>query len=185
MRARPAGAALHSRRRRICHVEGLTRRSPISTGPADPFTDDRDRNTASEVIAAVDLGSNSFHMIVGELRHGQLAIIDRIRETVRLSEGLDQQGSLTAAARQRALECLSRFGQRLQDMHASSVRTAGTSALRRAQDSSAFRQEAERALGHPIEVISGIEEAVLRSRSSVNGSAGPVLIGLRLVNPST
>jgi len=179
MRARPAGAALHSRPRRICHVEGLTRRSPISTGPADPFTDDRDRNTASEVIAAVDLGSNSFHMIVGELRHGQLAIIDRIRETVRLSEGLDQQGSLTAAARQRALECLSRFGQRLQEMHASSVRTAGTSALRRAHDSSAFRQEAERALGHPIEVISGIEEARLIFKGVTESL--PPNSGLRLV----
>jgi exopolyphosphatase/guanosine-5'-triphosphate,3'-diphosphate pyrophosphatase len=96
-------------------------------------------------------------MIVGELRHGQLAIIDRIRETVRLSEGLDQNGALTQAAKGRALECLSRFGQRLQDMHASSVRTAGTSALRRASDSADFLRDAERTLGHPIEVISGLD----------------------------
>ena len=100
-------------------------------------------------------------MIVGEHRHGQIAIIDRIKETVRLSEGLDRHGTLNEAARHRALECLSRFGQRLRDMHASSVRTAGTSALRSASDSRSFRKDAEEALGHPIEVISGIEEARL------------------------
>lgn len=100
-------------------------------------------------------------MIVGEVRHGQLTIIDRLKETVRLSEGLKDKGTLTEAARRRALECLSRFGERLRDMHASSVRTAGTSALRRASDSGEFRQQAELALGHPIEVISGIEEARL------------------------
>jgi exopolyphosphatase/guanosine-5'-triphosphate,3'-diphosphate pyrophosphatase len=114
-----------------------------------------------EVIAAVDLGSNSFHMIVGELRHGQLAIIDRLKETVRLSEGLRKNGQLSRAARKRALQCLSRFGERLRDMRASTVRAAGTSALRRASDSHAFRKDAEEALGHPIEVISGIEEARL------------------------
>ena len=65
-----------------------------------------------EIIAAVDLGSNSFHMIVGELRHGQLAIIDRLRETVRLAEGLSTNGDLSRDARVRALECLSRFGER-------------------------------------------------------------------------
>ena len=114
-----------------------------------------------EVIAAVDLGSNSFHMIVGELRHGQLIIIDRLRETVRLAEGLSRRGDLSREARLRALACLSQFGERLRDMHASKVRAAGPSTLRRAREDSAFLAEAERALGHPIEVISGIEEARL------------------------
>jgi len=100
-------------------------------------------------------------MIVGELRHGQLAIIDRLKETVRLSEGLRKNGQLSRAARKRALLCLSRFGERLRDMRASTVRAAGTSTLRRASDSQAFRKDAEEALGHPIEVISGIEEARL------------------------
>jgi len=118
-------------------------------------------------------------MIVGELRHGQLAIIDRIKETVRLSEGLDDHGSLTEGARRRALDCLSRFGQRLQDMHASSVRTAGTSALRRASDSYAFRKDAERALGHPIDVISGTEEARLIYKGVAQSL--PPHDGLRLV----
>jgi exopolyphosphatase/guanosine-5'-triphosphate,3'-diphosphate pyrophosphatase len=114
-----------------------------------------------QVIAAVDLGSNSFHMIVGELRHGQLTIIDRLRETVRLAEGLSDDGTLSNDARSRALVCLSQFGERLQSMHAESVRAAGTSTIRRAREDSNFMAEAESALGHPIEVISGIEEARL------------------------
>jgi exopolyphosphatase/guanosine-5'-triphosphate,3'-diphosphate pyrophosphatase len=132
-----------------------------------------------EVLAAVDLGSNSFHMIVGELRHGQLSIIDRLRETVRLSEGLTGNGNLSPAARKRALECLSRFGERLRDMHASSVRAAGTSTLRRARDSEGFREEAESALGHPIEVISGREEARLIYTGVIHSL--PPYDGLRLV----
>ena len=114
-----------------------------------------------QVIAAVDLGSNSFHMIVGELRHGQLTIIDRLRETVRLAEGLSEDGTLSRDARKRALVCLSQFGERLHSMHAESVRAAGTSTVRRAREDSTFLGEAEAALGHPIEVISGIEEARL------------------------
>jgi len=100
-------------------------------------------------------------MIVGELRHGQLVIIDRLRETVRLSEGLGTDGNLGKGARNRAIDCLSRFGQRLRDMRAGSVRAAGTSALRRARDSQEFILDAEAALGQPIEIISGIEEARL------------------------
>ena len=100
-------------------------------------------------------------MIVGELRHGQLVILDRLRETVRLAEGLSAKGDISRDARLRALDCLSQFGERLRAMHASNVRAAGTSTLRRAREDSAFMAEAERALGHPIEVISGIEEARL------------------------
>lgn len=118
-------------------------------------------------------------MVVSELRHGQLTIIDRLKETVRLSEGLKDNGDLSKAARKRALQCLSRFGERLRDMHASSVRAAGTSTLRRARDSQSFRKEAEKVLGHPIEVISGIEEARL-IYSGVTHSLPPV-DGLRLV----
>jgi exopolyphosphatase / guanosine-5'-triphosphate,3'-diphosphate pyrophosphatase len=116
---------------------------------------------APEVIAAVDLGSNSFHMIVGELRHGQLSIIDRLRETVRLSEGLTENGRLAESAKLRAIDCLSRFGERLRNMHAASVRAAGTNALRSARGSQTFLAKAEAALGHPIEIISGLEEARL------------------------
>ncbi|MGB5258561.1 MAG: exopolyphosphatase [Woeseiaceae bacterium] len=133
----------------------------------------------SEIIAAVDLGSNSFHMIVGELRHGQLAILDRIRETVRLAEGLSPTGDLRDDARQRAITCLSQFGERLRDVRAGNVRAAGTSTIRRAREDSTFMQEAEEALGHPIEIISGIEEARL-IYNGVTHSLPPAE-GLRLV----
>ena len=135
--------------------------------------------TQPEIIAAVDLGSNSFHMIVGELRHGQLAILDRIRETVRLAEGLSDKGDISPDARQRALDCLSRFGERLRDIHAHRVRAAGTSTIRRAHEDTTFMAEAEDALGHPIEIVSGIEEA----RLIYNGvfHSLPLTEGLRLV----
>jgi exopolyphosphatase/guanosine-5'-triphosphate,3'-diphosphate pyrophosphatase len=144
---------------------------------ADPLSPSE--SSQPEIIAAVDLGSNSFHMIVGELRHGQLAIIDRIRETVRLAEGLSESGDLSSDARQRAIDCLSRFGERLRDMHAGSVRAAGTSTIRKAREDTGFMAEAESALGHPIEVVSGIEEARL-VYSGVTHSLPPT-DGMRLV----
>lgn len=132
-----------------------------------------------EIIAAVDLGSNSFHMIVGELRHGQLAILDRIRETVRLAEGLSAKGDIAPDARQRALDCLARFGERLRDMHANSVRAAGTSTIRLAHEDAGFTREAEAALGHPIEIVSGLEEARLIYKGVTHSL--PPTYGLRLV----
>jgi exopolyphosphatase/guanosine-5'-triphosphate,3'-diphosphate pyrophosphatase len=118
-------------------------------------------------------------MIVGELRHGQLAILDRIRETVRLAEGLSDKGDISPDARKRAIDCLSRFGERLRDMNADNVRAAGTSTIRRAREDSTFMVEAEAALGHPIEIISGIEEARL-IYNGVTHSLPPT-DGLRLV----
>jgi len=114
-----------------------------------------------DVIAAVDLGSNSFHMVVARHSHGQLIIQDRLREMVRLAAGLDEQGRLDRTAIETALGCLERFGQRLQDMRAESVRVVGTNTLRRAKRKGAFLDRARAALGHPIEIISGIEEARL------------------------
>lgn len=114
-----------------------------------------------EVLAAVDLGSNSFHMVVARYSHGQIFIVDRLREMVRLGAGLDEHGRLKREAVERALECLERFGQRLRDMNAASVRVVGTNALRRARRRGAFLDRARTALGHPIEIISGIEEARL------------------------
>ena len=115
----------------------------------------------SEVVAAVDLGSNSFHMLVARFAHGQLTVIDRLREMVRLGAGLDERGRVKPEAAERAIDCLQRFGQRLRDMHADNVRAVGTNTFRRARKRQRFVRLAEEALGHPIEVISGIEEARL------------------------
>ncbi len=114
-----------------------------------------------DVLAAVDLGSNSFHMVVARHSHGQLVIIDRLREMVRLGAGLGETSRLDDAAAERALRCLERFGQRLRAMNADSVRVVGTNALRRARRKRWFLERARAALGHPIEIISGLEEARL------------------------
>jgi exopolyphosphatase / guanosine-5'-triphosphate,3'-diphosphate pyrophosphatase len=114
-----------------------------------------------DVLAAVDLGSNSFHMVVARHSHGQLIIIDRLREMVRLAAGVAENGRIDKDVAARALACLERFGQRLRDMHAGSVRVVGTNALRLAHRKQAFLERARAALGHPIEIINGMEEARL------------------------
>ena len=113
------------------------------------------------MMAAVDLGSNSFHMVVARLQHGQLAIIDRLREMVRLASGLDKRATLTEESQEAALDCLRRFGERLREMHADRVRVVGTNTLRKARNSRRFLAAAEEALEHPVEIISGMEEARL------------------------
>ena len=115
----------------------------------------------SDQFAALDLGSNSFHLIVAQQTNGRLQIVDRIREMVRLADGLDDSQELSAAAGRRALECLERFGQRLRHLRRENVRVVGTNALRKAHNSDAFIADAERRLGHRVEIISGREEARL------------------------
>jgi exopolyphosphatase/guanosine-5'-triphosphate,3'-diphosphate pyrophosphatase len=116
---------------------------------------------SDQILAAVDLGSNSFHIIVVRLDHGQVRVIDRMREMVRLGAGLDENNNLDEAACQRAIQCLERFGQRLRDLHPNNVRIVGTNTLRKARNSSSLLRQAQQALGHPIDIISGIEEARL------------------------
>ncbi|PZO65762.1 MAG: exopolyphosphatase [Pseudoxanthomonas suwonensis] len=114
-----------------------------------------------DLLAAVDLGSNSFHMIVARYTLGQLRIVDRLREMVRLAEGLDRDGGLHPQVQARALDCLSRFGQRLRDIPPQQVRAVATNTVRKLAQADAFLMPAERALGHAIEVVSGREEARL------------------------
>lgn len=114
-----------------------------------------------DVIAAVDLGSNSFHMVVARRSNGEITILDRIREMIRLGAGLDEHGRITAEAAEVALACLGRFRERLAALEADQVRAVGTNTLRRARRRNAFLSRARGALGHPIEVISGVEEARL------------------------
>lgn len=114
-----------------------------------------------ETAAAVDLGSNSFHLVVAQVIGGELRVVDRLRESVRLAAGLDDNNELCPKAQHRALECLRRFGQRLRGMPVDRVRIVGTNTLRKARNSSEFLGQASDAIGHPIEVISGLEEARL------------------------
>jgi exopolyphosphatase/guanosine-5'-triphosphate,3'-diphosphate pyrophosphatase len=114
-----------------------------------------------DVLAAVDLGSNSFHMVVARVVGNAPAIIDRLREQVQLGAGLDDDDEISPAARKRALDCLERFGERLRDLTGPGVRAVGTNTIRRARNSRSLLEEAEIALGHPIEVIAGKEEARL------------------------
>jgi len=118
-------------------------------------------NKPPEIVAAVDLGSNSFHMIVAKLNDGHLQTIDRMKETVRLAAGLNKRKCIKREVQIRALDCLERFGQRVRELPLGSVRAVGTNTLRSARESSGFLHNAETALGHPIEIISGIEEARL------------------------
>lgn len=115
----------------------------------------------SGLAAAIDLGSNSFHMIVARIENGQLAVLDRLREMVRIADGLDQQGRLQPDAQEKALACLQRFSQRLREFPQGSVRAVGTNTLRNAANSQEFLARAEQTLGHPIDIISGVEEARL------------------------
>ena len=139
----------------------------MSSAPADkPRGNPREQGGE---VAAVDLGSNSFHMIVARENGGQLQVLDRLREAVRLGAGLDHNYHLVPEVQQRALGCLSRFGQRLRDIPRQRVRVVGTNTLRRLQDGGDFVAAAERALGHEIEVISGVEEARLVYGGVVHG----------------
>ena len=120
-------------------------------------TDIRD----GELLAAVDLGSNSFHLVVARYEHGGLRLIDRLRDSVRMAMGLRADGSLEAERRERALECLARFGQRLRALPPERVRAVATNTVRRLANPQSFLLPAETALGHPIEVVAGREEARL------------------------
>lgn len=113
-------------------------------------------------LAAIDLGSNSFHMIVVQVdSQGHIVILDRLRESVRLGAGLDSKGNVSKEAQQRALSCLQRFGERLREFASDDVAAVGTNTLRQANNAGEFLQLAEAALGHPIAIISGREEARL------------------------
>ena len=147
MRGNRGAASMKTTGSSLSLVRRTTARKAVSPNP--------------DVVAGVDLGSNSFHMIVGRVVDGHLDVVDRIREGVRLASGLDEKGMITAGARDRALACLERFGQRLRDMRPEHIRAVGTNTFRKARRARSFVRECEAALGHPIEVLSGAEEARL------------------------
>jgi exopolyphosphatase/guanosine-5'-triphosphate,3'-diphosphate pyrophosphatase len=114
-----------------------------------------------ETLAAVDLGSNSFHLEIGRVVDGQIYPLDAVREVVRLGAGLTAEKRIDRATQAAALEALAKFGERLRGFHKAAVRAVGTNALRVAKNAPQFLREARATLGFAIEVISGREEARL------------------------
>jgi len=114
-----------------------------------------------ETLAAVDLGSNSFHLQIGRVVDGQVYPLDAVREVVRLGAGLTEDKRIDRATQARALEALRKFAERLRGFPRQAVRAVGTNALRVAKNSPQFLREARETLGFPIEVIAGREEARL------------------------
>lgn len=120
-----------------------------------------DQQKSPQYLAAIDLGSNSFHLVVARIEEGHVHILDSLKEMVRLGGGLDQNGRLSEEARIRALSCLDRFAERVQKLPQGSVAAVGTNTLRQAKNSRQFLQSASEVLGHPISIIGGKEEARL------------------------
>ena len=117
--------------------------------------------TPANVLASVDLGSNSFRLQICENNNGQLKVIDSFKQMVRFAAGLDEQKNLSEASQEQALECLAKFGERLRGFQPENVRVVATNTFRVAKNIAQFLPRAEAALGFPIEVIAGREEARL------------------------
>lgn len=116
---------------------------------------------AYDLIAAVDLGSNSFRLQVGRVVGNQIYPLDSLKDSVRLAAGLRADKQLDGASQARGIEALARYGERLRGFEPGAVRAVGTNTLRVAKNATSFLQRAEAALGFPIEVIAGREEARL------------------------
>src|ERR1051326_3018845 len=114
-----------------------------------------------DTLAAVDLGSNSFHLEIGRVVDRQIYPLDAVREVVRLGGGLTADKRIDRATQARALESLAKLAERLRGFPRQAVRAVGTNALRVAKNAPQFLREARQVLGFPIEVISGREEARL------------------------
>ena len=115
----------------------------------------------SDTFAAVDLGSNSFHMKVARVVHDEFLEVDRLRERVRLAAGLGADKTLSGEALERAFRALARFGERLRDIPPKQVRAVGTNTLRQVRNPREVLTKATEVLGHRIEIVSGQEEARL------------------------
>jgi len=114
-----------------------------------------------QLLAAVDLGSNSFRLEIGHLDHGQIRRVEYLKETVRQGNGLDSERNLSVVAMQRGWDCLARFAERIAGFKHSQVRAVATQTLREARNRDVFLDKAQQILGFPIEVIPGREEARL------------------------
>ena len=136
--------------------------TPLAVIQQHTMTSDTQTNTdTSPYFAAIDLGSNSFHLLIVKVNNGTLETIDRVKEMVQIARGLSSNGALLEGAQERALHCLRCFQERIRDIPPEQVRVAGTKALRSASNADHFINLAEAALGRPIDIISGYEEARL------------------------
>lgn len=113
------------------------------------------------LLAAVDLGSNSFRLEIGRFEHGHIQRMEYLKETVRLGNGLDEDRNLTPETMQRGWGCLARFGERISGFAHPQVRAVATQTLREARNRDAFLSRGSEILGYPIDVVSGPEEARL------------------------
>lgn len=114
-----------------------------------------------ELLGAIDLGSNSFHLAIARLDHGEVRRIASISEKVQLAAGLDENNVLSEEAIQRGLDCLQRFAQHVTEIAPNRLRIVATNALRKAVNAEAFIARANAFLPKPIEIIAGREEARL------------------------
>ncbi len=119
------------------------------------------QNSQTNTFAAIDLGSNSFHMVMAEAEGDGFRVVDSMRSPVRLGAGLDAEKKLNAPTRERALDTLSRFAERLRGVPRKNISVVGTNTLRRAKNSKGFINDAYEILEKRIEIISGREEARL------------------------
>ncbi len=110
-------------------------------------------------FAAIDLGSNSFHLLVATFRTGQLQQIDKVKQMVRLAASLTPDKHISDDGLERAFECLNLFAQRIKNIPNEHIKIVGTNTLRLAKNADVFLQQAESILNHEIDIISGREEA--------------------------
>ena len=117
--------------------------------------------SSTSLYAAIDLGSNSFHMLVVREVAGSIQTLSRIKRKVRLAAGLNSDNTLSAEAMERGWQCLRLFAERLQDIPPTQIRVVATATLRLAVNAEEFLAKAQEILGTPVQVISGEEEARL------------------------
>lgn len=125
--------------------------------------------TKQNYFAAIDLGSNSFHILVAEFINDHMQPVHCWGEKTQLADGLDEQENLSAAAKQRAFACLARFAEAIADVPVNRVKVVGTAALRKAADGLEFVKQAEKLLGVPVVIISGEQEAHIIYQAVING----------------
>ena len=135
-------------------------------------------NTKGDYYAAVDLGSNSFHLVVVHVIHGNVQIVSKVKQKVRLAAGLDAHNHLDQLAMERGWQCLTRFADRLQNIPKENIKIVATATLRLATNAEDFVREAETILKHKLHIISGEEEAaeIYRGVAYTSTTSGNTLV---------